>query len=309
VDSGWVSVTGLIVRDPDPRDYFVNLRIQVESFNRPDSTTSTPSEGVILAQVPRYGSYAYGDRVIVSGNLITPPEYDEFSYRDYLARRGIQAIMPDAQIETIDHHQGTPWNTLMYDLKGRAQRTLDRLLPSPQAPLLSGILLGNDSSLPQNVRDSFNETSTSHIIAISGSNIVIVIAVLMRMFTAPFGERRARWFTLGGIAFYTTFVGADPAVVRAALMGGLSIFAMQSNRRAHGLTSLAFAIWLMTIWNPSMLWEIGFQLSVAATIGLIVFGKLFSNKFEAALRRGFKDTTARQIAQWLGEPLVITLAA
>ncbi|HVO71866.1 MAG TPA: ComEC/Rec2 family competence protein [Aggregatilineaceae bacterium] len=307
VDSGYVTLTGVVDRDPDVRDRYVNLYVRAESL-RQDSQ-DRPAQGLALVQAPRYGSYAYGDRVTASGQLLTPPEFDDFSYRDYLARRGVRAIMPDAQVDVLAHHQGRPWYAAMYALKGRAQRTINRLLPSPQAPLLDGILLGVESGIPEDVREAFNRTGTSHVIAISGANIIVVIRVLMGLLKPPLGERRAGWVTLAGVGFYTILVGADPAVVRAAIMGSMALLAAQWGRRAYGLTLLAFAIWLMTLWNPLTLWDIGFQLSVAATAGLVLFSDTFTKALERALKRGFAQDTARQITQWLAEPVVVSLAA
>ena len=303
VDTGYVTLTGIIVRDPDVRDNLTNLSVQVESIEQDDQPH--PAQGLVLVQAPRQGRYAYGDRVSVSGSLLTPPEFDDFSYRDYLARRGIHALIPNARVDILAHDQGQPWYALLYDLKNRAQQTINRLLPSPQAPLLSGILLGVESGIPDNVRDAFNQTGTSHIIAISGSNIIVVMGVLLGLLEPAFGRKRAAWITLSGVAIYTLF----PAVVRAAIMGSLALLAAQSGRRAHGLTSLAFAIWLMSVWNPYTLWDIGFQLSVAATAGVVLFSRKWTEHLENLLKRAFARQTARQVTQWLAEPVVVGLAA
>jgi competence protein ComEC len=307
VDSGYITLTGVIVGDIDERDNHVNLHIQVESFDT--DSVSHKSQGVILAQAPRYGDYAYGDRVIVSGQLLTPPEFDDFSYRDYLARRGIHAMIPNAEVTIVAHDQGEPWYAVLYDLKNRAKNTIDRLLPSPQAPLLEGILLGVESGIPEDTREDFNRTGTSHIIAISGTNIVVVIGVLMGILIPIAGKKRAGWITMIGVAFYTVFVGADPAVVRAAIMGGLSIIAAQTGRKAYGLTSLAFSVWLMTLWNPLALWDVGFQLSVAATAGLVLFSRDFTSIARKALLRGFTPDMTRHILHWVVEPITVSLAA
>ena len=306
-DSGYVDLTGIVARDPDVRDNHVNLYIQVKTLR--EDGVSHPAQGYVLAQAPRYGDYTYGDRVSVGGALLTPPEFDDFSYRDYLARRGIHAMIPNARVDILEHDRGEPWYAAMYSLKDRAQRTIDRLLPSPQAPLLSGILLGVESAIPDDVRDAFNRTGTTHVIAISGANIIVVIRVLLGLLTPAVGSRRAGWITLAGVGGYTLFVGADPAVVRAAIMGGLALLATQWGRRTYGLTSLAFAVWLMTLWNPLTLWDIGFQLSVAATAGLVLFSDDFTALLERLLRKGFAQQTARQITQWLAEPVVVSLAA
>lgn len=305
--TGYVTLTGTITLPPDPRDTYIALRIDVKSLAAADTTHAV--NGLVLVQAPRYGEFEYGDRVTVSGALLTPPEFDGFSYRDYLARQGIHVMIQNAQVDVTAHDQGRPWLALLYDVRARARRVIDRLLPSPQAPLLNGILLGDESSISDDVQTAFQRTGTAHIVAISGSNIVIVIGVLMGLLQPGLGRRRAAWLTLLGVAAYTVFVGAAASVVRAAVMGGLAIFAAQTGRRAHGLTTLAFAAWLMTLWNPLVLWDVGFQLSVAATAGLVFFSHDFERSLERALRRALAAETARRVTRWLSEPVAVSLAA
>jgi len=131
----------------------------------------------------------------------------------------------------------------------------------------------------------------------------------MGFFVPTFGKRRAGWITMGGVVAYTLLVGAEAAVVRAAIMGGMAILAAQLGRRAYGLTTLAFSIWLMTLWNPLVLWDVGFQLSAAATAGLVLFGDGLTAGLRNLLKTGFAEDTARQITRLLAEPVVIGLAA
>lgn len=306
-DSGYVTLTGIISRDPDVRSQHVNLRVQAEALGRWNETTAV--SGAVLVQAPRYGDYAYGDRVRVSGMLLTPPEFDTFSYRDYLARQNIHAMIPSGRVVLLDRDKGQPWYEMIYAIKGRAQQTIDRLLPSPQAPLLSGILLGVETAIPDPVRDAFNRTGTTHIIAISGANIIIILRVLMGLFVPLAGRTRAVWIAVATVAAYAILVGGDPAVVRAAIMGSLALVASRLGRRTYGLTTLAFSVWLMTLVNPMVLWDIGFQLSVAATTGLVVFSQDFEAILERGLQRVFAPSTARQVTQWLSEPLAVSLAA
>ena len=305
--TGYVTLTGTITSPPDPRDTYTGLRVDVKSLTVGDITHA--ANGLVLIQAPRYGEYEYGDRVTVGGTLLTPPEFDGFSYRDYLARQGIRAMIQNAQVEVTAHDQGRPWLAALYDIRARARRTIDRMLPSPQAPLLNGILLGDESSIPDDVQTAFQRTGTAHIVAISGSNMVVVIGVLMGLLQPSLGRRRAAWMTLLGVAAYTIFVGAAASVVRAAVMGGLAIFAAQTGRRAHGLTTLAFASLLMTLWNPLVLWDVGFQLSVAATAGLVLFSHDFERILKGMLRRMFAAETARQVTRLLSEPIAVSLAA
>lgn len=306
-DSGFVTVTGTVSRTPEIRESFVNLTVEVETLAT--KTGAVHAQGQILAQAPRYGDYAFGDRIRAAGSLLTPPEFDTFSYRDYLARRGIYAIMPDARVERLARRQGSPWAQALFDLRDNARQTLDRLLPSPEAPLLAGILLGIDDELPANIQEAFNRTGTAHIIAISGSNLIIVMQVVLSLLTPLLGIRRARLATVGSVAAYTAFVGGDPTVVRAAIMGCLALFAAQTGRKAHGITSLAFAVWLMSLHNPAILWDAGFQLSAAATASLVLFGDSFTRALGAVLRLLLPGDAARKVTGWLTEPVAVSLAA
>ena len=85
------------------------------------------------------------------------------------------------------------------------------------------------------------------------------------------GPQRGLWLTLGVIALYTVLVGASASVVRAAIMGSLALMAQRLGRSAQGLGGLALAAWLMTLQNPLLLWDAGFQLSAAATLGLVLY--------------------------------------
>ena len=132
-------------------------------------------------------------------------------------------------------------------------------------------MLGIDREIPRDLYERFNLTGTSHIIVISGSNISLVVAMLASAATRLFGKRRAVWLVLSGLTVYVLLVGADPAVVRAGLMGALAVMALYLGRQSEALTSLAVAVFVMTLINPLDLWNVGLQLSSLATLGLILF--------------------------------------
>lgn len=304
---GWATLVGVVDAPPDVRDSYINLRVRAERIG--PATASEVVSGCVLVQVPRATTFHYGDRVLVSGSLLIPPDYDDFSYRDYLARRGIHALLPAESVEVIGGDAGSSWLGAIYSLRERSIAAIGRMLPSPQAPLLTGILLGDESGIPADVREAFNRTGAAHVLAISGANIAILLRVLMGLLLPFAGRRHALWLSSALVVGYVVLVGGDPAVVRAAIMGLLALVALQTGRRAHGLTSLAFAVWLMSLQSPTVLWDIGFQLSVAATAGLILFTDDFTRLLNRGLQCIFPAATAARLVGWLTEPLVVSLAA
>jgi competence protein ComEC len=131
----------------------------------------------------------------------------------------------------------------LYQLRNAFHRTVESPFPEPEASLLSGILLGIESGISPQIREAFNATGTTHIIAISGFNITIVAGLFISFFGRAFGSRRGTLAAAIGILVYAVLVGADPAVVRAAVMGGLSLLALRLGRRTHGLASLGRRAW------------------------------------------------------------------
>jgi competence protein ComEC len=104
-------------------------------------------------------------------------------------------------------------------------------------------------------------------------------------------------FVIVGISAYTLMVGAGPSVVRAAIMAGLSLFGVQIGRRQGGLTTLAFTAAVMCLFNPALLYDVSFQLSFTATLGLVLFADRLQQGFAGLAQRWFPAAFARRLAQ------------
>jgi competence protein ComEC len=302
-------VEGVLAEPPDVRDTYTNLRIETERIRLAGEPSFQSVHGLLLAHVAFSGDWRYGDRLRLQGQLITPPEFEGFSYRDFLYRQDIYTLMDWARVERIQRGQGSPWLAAVYVLKERALSTLYRLYPDPEAALLAGILLGVENGIPRQVSQAFRDTGTAHIIAISGFNITILAGLFLKIFSRLLGRWRGALAAGIGISLYTLLVGASPSVVRAAIMGGLSLFARQVGRRQDGLNSLAFVAALMALWDPLVLWDVSFQLSFAATLGLVLYGSPSQAVVASVAGRVLPPTEAQRLASLVGEYFLFTLAA
>ncbi len=306
-DTGWTTIRGVIRAEPDVRDQRVNLRLAASQVQIADEWRDV--SGTVLVQAPRYPLYRYGDELEVSGLLETPPVFEDFSYRDYLARQGVYSLLRRPQITLLARGRGNPVFATLYAFKAYAQQRIARLLPEPHAALLTGILLGVESGIPRDLYDDFNATGTSHIIVISGFNITIIAGLLVSVARRTVGRRWAVWVTLVGIGLYTVLVGADAAVVRAAIMGGLAVIALHLGRQATALVSLVASALVMTAINPHTLWDVGFQLSFMATLGLISLAPPLQARAESLLNRLLPAGGLQPAMSFLNDALLLTLAA
>jgi competence protein ComEC len=288
----------------------LRIRARVGRIARPEGDVNG-LDGTLLVefrQRPEGWTPRYGDRVRLSGLLQPPPIVKGFDYAAYLARQGVYAVLSDPVVKSVEPRRGDPLMEALYSFRRKAMEILKQLFPEPEGALLSGILLGDDNSIPKGLQQAFAQTGTSHIVAISGFNISIVAGVFLAL-TRRLPRRIPGWLVAAaGIAMYTVLVGATPSVVRAAIMGGLAIVARQIGRRSHGLTSLFLAGTLMTAANPWTHWDVGFQLSFAATLGLI----LYADPLQAGVERLFSRIgreRARSLASAAGEIFLMTTAA
>jgi competence protein ComEC len=307
-DIGWVTVEGVVVGEPDEREGSTNLRIKVQHLTLPDGT-SLAVEGMALVKVDRYPRRHYGDRIQVEGLLETPPAFEGFSYQDYLARQGIHSIVDRAHVTLVAENEASPILYHLFTFKRYAQSMIAEILPKPQASLLTGILLGVETGIPKNLMDDFAATSTTHISVISGFNITIVSGLFAGLAGRLFNRRRATLIAVAGVVVYTVLVGASAAVVRAALMGVLYLWGQYLGRGTYAPASLAAAAFLMTAHNPNVLWDVGFQLSFAATIGLVLYTEPLERFFERALARVTSIERAQKVIGLISEALIVTLAA
>lgn len=305
-----LSLVGWVKEPPQYRDEYTGLLVETERIET-SSGGELAASGEVLVFAPTGITVSYGDRLVVEGDLETPPKFETFDYREYLARQGVYSVFDAYSVSVLDSGAGLFPMNLIYRFRRSARETIFRLFPQPESSLLAGILIGDEYSIPDTLREDFNRTGTTHIIAISGFNITIIAALFLGLFQRPLG---ARWGTVAailGIALYTVLVGADAAVVRAAFMAGVSFLALRLGRQNNALSALAASAWLMTLLNPLTLWDVGFQLSFAATLGLILYGQPAQESLILRIQHRWA-VSAETALRWggpLGETVLFTLAA
>ncbi len=306
---GDITLTGMVAGEPDVRDTTTSLLVKAESLSTVDGG-ALPVIGQILVHVPRYPAIEYGSRLRITGQLKTPSNFDGFDYKQYLARRNIFKEMFWPETVILETGVGNPVIKLMLAIKARAQKTINRLFPEPQAALLSGILLGYDRGLPKELKEDFQATGITHIIAISGFNIAIIAGILLRGSRYFVSPRTAGLIAITGISLYTVLVGADAAVVRAAIMGAMFIVALLFLGQSTFLYAPLFAAALfMTLANPLVLWDVGFQLSFMALLGLLLYVGPWSRRISGKLEPRIGEDKAQQVTRMFADVFLVTMAA
>jgi competence protein ComEC len=265
------------------------------------------ADGIVLLNLPPYPEYRYGQHLVALGELETPrtaTRPGEFDYRAYLARKGIFVLMREPLVRVRPGESSNPALRALLAFRDRCKAVLLRELPEPQASIAVGVLLGLQSSIPDETYNTFSVTGTSHILVVSGWNFTIVATVLAGLASRLRLKRNTIfWISMLVLWSYAFFVGPTGTVLRAAVMASLVVLARSIDRRTEPWTLLFAACWALTLYDPNTLWDLGFQLSALATASLFAFGR----PVEAWLRRCPPLRWAS--LEWATEALTATLAA
>lgn len=268
-----VALRGFIADDPDSRALQTNYIVETHAIKTGMGAKRVNGNVLLIVSVGN-PAWEYGDDVIVRGVLEQPESEDDFRYDRHLSLKSVYSLIRDPVIERAGENRGNRILRMIYRFKNAIRQRINLMLTEPHASLLAGLLLGSRGSMPQDLVRDFKATGLTHIIAISGYNITILITAMgTLLFWLPLKWRF--WPSVILIAVFTILTGASASAVRAAIMGILGLLALQLNRIQTMRLTVLWSAFLMLAWNPKQLWyDAGFQLSFLALIGVLEISPL-----------------------------------
>ena len=219
--------------------------------------------GNVLVRTNRFPGYFYGERLIIVGR------FEKRVINPFLVQ--YFAFFPTIQ-KIEDEENFSPQRSFIKFLlktRGQIEKNLSQLLPEPQASLLLGVVFGVKKQMPENFWQNLRKTGTLHLVVASGQNVVIISGFLMNSLVFFLKRRMAILITLLTLVAYVFLVGAEPPAIRAGLMAGMILLGQFLGREGDQGKFLLLTAMIIILISPLMLFDIGFQLSFAATAGLI----------------------------------------
>ncbi|HBI33602.1 MAG TPA: hypothetical protein DEA43_00585 [Candidatus Moranbacteria bacterium] len=236
---------------------------------------------LVLIQAPKYPEYSYGDLLDVSCTLKLIENLDvNFDYKMYMAKEGV-LYQCKGKIEKIAEGKGNWLYSKIILARTTFENKITKVISQPYGALASGLLFGGGSGLSKEIQNDFSRTGMTHIIAVSGYNVTIIAEYLI-MFGIFLGlwRKQAIWFAIVGIFLFVVMVGFPSSAVRAGVMSGILLWAMKNGRLANCENAIIFAGAIMLAINPLLLrWDVGFQLSFLATLGIVASASFWEKSF------------------------------
>ncbi|MGZ4654661.1 ComEC/Rec2 family competence protein [Oryzihumus sp.] len=185
-------------------------------------------------------------------------------------------------------------------------------LPADARGLLPGLVIGDTSRTPADLTEAMQATGMTHLSAVSGSNVAVVLAAAMGLCRVAGIRRRWRpWVAALCLAAFVVLARPEPSVLRAAVMGGVGLLGLSTSRRKAGLPALAAAVVVLLCLDPWLSRSFGFALSTLATLGLLLFAAPWGRRIVAVLPprlQGFGTALAIPVAaQLMCGPVVVLL--
>ena len=276
-------------------------------------------EGMVLVNIFRKTDFGYGDEMFCKGKLSRPYDFSKdknFSYPEYLARRGIRLILNVKKTgEAKILKSGTEKSLVRAALKFKdaLKSILDKYLTDSEAGVLQAMLLGDRTKIPSHVRELFVLTGTAHILAISGLHIGIIAAIFIVVLKVLPVKRVLRLIILIMLlAGYMFLTGMRASVMRATIMISVYFAGHILEKEFDGINTLCLAAFLLLAINPHHMFDVGFQLSFVCVASIM----LFQRKIETILQmitgplpvKGARKTLRIRMAKYLTKALSLSIS-
>ncbi len=213
-----------------------------------------------------------GDLLELRGRLERPRSFSDFDFPAYLAQQGVRSVMEFPRVALVESGHGPLLDRALARARGRLSRALEDTLPEPQNGLAQGLLLGIRSDIDRDLNEDFRRSGTSHILAISGQNVAVLMGLVLLLARRFLGRPWAFPYVITGavIWLYVLNAGLPPSAERAAIMGSFYLAALALGRQQIGLQALLLAALVITAFAPRDLWQVSFQLSFLAMAGMVL---------------------------------------
>lgn len=239
----------------------------------------------IFITLPRFPEFYYGQVLHISGIL----------KKRLLTREKVILTMFFPKVELVKKAQN-PLLALTSFIRQRVILLFEKTLPPNSSGLLLGIVFGIREGMDKAFSNDLRLSGVLHVVAASGMNVTMVGGFLSSLFGSVLRRQIALILSIFGIFFYALLAGLEPSIVRASIMGIFAFSAQILGRQNLAIYALSLTGYLMLLFSPSLIFDIGFQLSFLATLGLLYFSPIFQRSKLRIIGEDLQTTVSAQTA-------------
>jgi competence protein ComEC len=283
MEPGEVIMVGRIASPPEPSSFGYMADFRVDHLWYHDREILRGGGVEVFAGDLSVG---VGDRVMIEGEILLPQVgEDGFDYGRYLATKRISGLVEATSVRPMGEGRG--W---IGRIHRRTDVALGYGLRPREAAVVRGMVLGDRSLMPEDLETAFQRSGVTHVLAISGQHVAVLAAVIyfaLRLFAIPVSLRAGG--TIGLIWPYILIAGAPPSAIRAGVVATFVLAAPLLGQQVSALHFMTTMLALVLAYNPRLVYNTGFQLSIAAVFGILLLTRPLKSLIERTLLRPFAE--------------------
>lgn len=260
-----------------------------------------PTTDRVFIKTAIYPEYYFQDRVNVSGPIRFLPRqgegqtYGASNQNDRLLNDKVSILTMDyPKISFVKNSDGL-FLAVVKPIRQKIITVFDKTLPNDLSGLMLGIVFGIKQNLSKDFLDNLKTAGVMHVIAASGMNVTMTAGFVFYLFSLIFRRQLAVFLSILGVLFYAILAGFEASIVRASIMGIIAFSSQILGKQQYGFYALLLTGFVMLFISPKYLFDIGFKLSFAATLGILFIPGVFA-RLQNALSDNFLTTISAQIA-------------
>lgn len=288
LDGHVIELRGTVVTDPEPQQHGIAAIIRASSLGR-----DTVRERIELRWHDR-ADLQLGDRISLDVRIRKLDQGELFDR--ILYRKSVAARATSLGAVQVEERTNNPLIKASNTFRTKMARAAKQALGPRDAGLLMGLVVGDRRDMSSEVEDDFRATGLSHLTAVSGANVAMVLGavfIFLRLLRAPRKIQIA--LGLATVGFFAILTRLEPSVMRACVMAGIALAAFFFGRISNPLNALGSAAVVLLLLDPFLVWSVAFQLSVAATAGILLISPIIRDR--------------SKLPRWARDPLAILLGA
>lgn len=282
IDNEKVNISAVVLSEAEEKNYYYIYKIKILDGKY-------KNEKLLLKIKKENIDLNYGDKIFLQGTYKEPEKQRNsfgFNYQRYLKSKGIQGsvISQKVKIENKKYINGVEF--FLHNIKLNIENNLKKWLTEENSALMIGIILGDKTYLSEETKENFTNSSLAHLLAVSGAHISYLILGMNLIFKKlKISKKKTYFLSIVLLAGFAIMVGATPSVIRATIMGCMILFGKIIYEKSDIFTSMSVACLIILIQNPYSIWDIGFQLSFLATLGIILFYPIILNQLNKFIKK------------------------
>ena len=273
-DGEEIKVEAIVISDAQEKEYNYVYKIKILCADNNDKYKNTYL--YLKTSKKSTEKLKYGDKIEVKGSFTeasSQRNYGGFNYKEYLKSLKIYGTIKANQLKVLSGDCLNNVFNLANQVSSMMKQKIDSSMEETQAAIIKGIIFGDSSEIEEEIQENFRISSISHVLAVSGMHVSYLVIGIQLFLKSIIGKRKTRFITIVFLIFYMFITGFSPSVVRASMMSILLIGGEVLYRKNDIWTSMAISLFLILIYNPFLIENIGLQFSYIGTMGIMILHK------------------------------------